>query len=152
MQDVWALQCFHSNNKGARRTCKTKEAFHHVGRSLERREQACREVRSSTKIQFQASLSQGRAMSFNCQGMACFHNLIVRLLYTSHALQLLAHTWQAQTAFVEHASNDQGGEKGVRGHILSVPQARTWASTEESWVSTMEWMMDCGWITISMSS
>ena len=65
-------------------------------------------------------------------------------LHLSCPAPFLAHTWQAQTAFEEHASNDQGGEKGVGGHILSVPQARTWASTEESWVSTMEWMMDCG--------
>ena len=28
----------------------------------------------------------------------------------------------------------------------------TWASTDESAVSTMEWMMDWGWITMSMSS
>ncbi len=28
----------------------------------------------------------------------------------------------------------------------------TWASTDESAVSTMEWMMDWGWITMSMLS
>ena len=29
---------------------------------------------------------------------------------------------------------------------------RACASTDESAVSTMEWMMDCGWITMSMLS
>jgi hypothetical protein len=35
--------------------------------------------------------------------------------------------------------------KGVEG-------GETWPRTEESAVSTMEWMMDWGWMTMSMSS